>query len=186
MRSCPASGGRGGGEEGEPPSLLCPALPGPALPSPARPPGTGASAAAEGDAGGAGCGEGRGGGAGHRSPQKSSAHTAASRRSPPVRPGCFPAVTWLLPPPPKGFRESLHFHFGPAKGLPGAAAPDRSSRSEGLAHCPAPFPAPEGDEGQSSARSASLVGVWGRPGAHCSGVLLGAALLLSTFLARFK
>lgn len=106
--------GRGGGGAARLP-LPCPALPGPA-----RSPGTGATAAAEGDAGGAGCGEEREGGAGreHRSPQGSSTRSPASRCSPPVRPGCFPAVTWLLPPPPKGFRESLDFHFGPAKGLP--------------------------------------------------------------------
>lgn len=166
------------------PALPCPARPCPAQPGPARPGLQGQARVrlqrempAVRDAG-------RG--------EEAARGTAALRNHPhtpppPVaRPPCGRAASRLshgsCRHPHKGFRESLHFHFGPAKRLPGAAAPDRSSRSEGLTRCPAPFPAPEGDEGQSSARSASLVGVRAR----CSGMLLGAALLLSTFLSRFK
>ena len=174
-----AAEGRGG--KGQPPALPCPALPCPAaLPGlPRRRRRLQGRARVrprrEGDAGGAeprgGEGEaargrsallpwraGRGGTAAvrnHTPPPRSP--PSPPRRLPlialrsPVRPGCFPAVTWLLPPPPKGFGSRFTFTLAPPRGSRGPRRLDRSPRSERPSRCPAPCPAPEGAEGQSGA-----------------------------------
>lgn len=115
-----------------------PALPARTLAPP--PPGTGA----ERDAGGAEPSELRSCTQQHthtHTPQPSVNHRPQPRAAGPL-PGCHMAPAAVTP---KGFRESLNFHFGPRRGTPWGP-PQRGARSSAAApqsgHSRAPIPPP--------------------------------------------